>query len=74
MGQIAFTDLLAQEGKRDPVAFFARLREQEPLSVSPPSHVIALLWFSFLAWRISRAPWAHTATSFVMRQELACSE
>ncbi len=31
MGQIAFTDLLAQEVKRDPVAFFARLREQGPL-------------------------------------------
>lgn len=31
MGQIAFTDLLAQEVKRDPVAFFTRLREQGPL-------------------------------------------
>jgi cytochrome P450 PksS len=31
MGQIEFTDLLAQEVKRDPVAFFTRLREQGPL-------------------------------------------
>ncbi len=31
MGQITFTDLLSQETKRDPIAFSARLREQEPL-------------------------------------------
>jgi cytochrome P450 len=31
MGQITFADLLAQETKRDPVAFYARLREQGPL-------------------------------------------
>jgi cytochrome P450 PksS len=32
MGQITFTDLLAQEVKRDPISFFARLREQGPLA------------------------------------------
>src|SRR5258708_9771090 len=31
MEQITFTDLLAQETKRDPIAFSARLREQGPL-------------------------------------------
>jgi len=31
MEQITFADLLAQETKRDPVAFSARLREQGPL-------------------------------------------
>jgi cytochrome P450 len=31
MGQITFTDLLSQETKRDPIAFYACLREQGPL-------------------------------------------
>ncbi|GCF08493.1 cytochrome P450 family protein [Dictyobacter arantiisoli] len=31
MGQITFADLLAQETKHDPIAFYTRLREQGPL-------------------------------------------
>jgi cytochrome P450 len=32
MAQITLSDLISQETKRNPSAFFARLREQEPLS------------------------------------------
>ena len=32
MTQISMSDLLSQETLRDPIAFYGRLREQEPLS------------------------------------------